>query len=610
MLNRMRLPLCIFLTTLIGACSTVPMPEKEAERRPTETEALLQQAAAANPATAARLRLTAAKTLIGQNQPLEALDLLAALDTTLLQPTSVNDVLLLQAQAAMMLGDRNLAQQALDKLPTAMLSPSQRTRADALQEQLLTDGGDPVSAARQMIAEAKAEQSPQRRQSIHNRLWRLLDRIDTATLEQLTNENNDFFEQGWFELALAVRSTGDISRDENALSQWRTLWESHPAYRLAPAGLSTQRGEKLAPRKIGLLLPFSGPLAEPARAISEGFFAASLRTTPANAPDIISLDSTLIDTPDKLFSAVQQEQIDLIIGPLARDYVERLSGISNPPVPILALNQSPTANPNLYQLDLASEQEATLLAQQANRSGYQRVAMIRPDAEWGARLARRLTTELEALGGAVSAELAYTADETLSGQIASLLLTDQSQARATEIRRVTGSRFEFDERPRDDIDAILIIALPSDARQIKPMLAFHFAGDLPVYATSHIYEGNPDAVRDVDLNGIYFLDLPWVILPPSPIHQSLTEKRTDADGRFGRLYALGIDAYQLHPYLKQLAEAPDAFLAAETGTLSIGANGRVHRKLPWARFNDGVPEPVNFTPAPEAPRTGETPSIN
>lgn len=119
--------------------------------------------------------------------------------------------------------------------------------------------------------------------------------------------------------------------------------------------------------------------------------------------------------------------------------------------------------------------------------------------------------------------------------------------------------------------------------------AFHFAGDLPVYATSHIYEGTPDARRDLDLNGIRFLDLPWVLQAPSDTHRALSRSRSDTDSRFGRLYALGIDAFNIYPYLNQLGATTGAFLDGETGMLMLNPQGRVVRQLPWAQFQNGVP---------------------
>lgn len=590
-MNRTRLPLCILLATLLTACAMPPATPTATDTRP-GAERLLQEAANKPPIEAARLRLRAAELLQTEGRSDEANAILDAIDTRLLPPALAFDIARLRASRALERSDSDRALRYLDRaqLP-AMLPPTQQAQLNELRAQAYNEQAQPIAAARELIASTTLLVEGQERQQLHDQIWATLTTVTDEQLTQALSANNSYYEQGWFELAQAVRAPTNLLAAGGDLTEWRTLWGNHPAYTQPPSQLAApDRGETLTARRIGLLLPLSGPLAEPARAISEGFYAALYSGIGhAQQPEVISIDSQSINTPDQLFSLATQQQLDLIVGPLSRDYVERLSRIANPPLPVLALNQAAIDNPSLYQLDLASEQEAALVAQRAWADGHRRVALITPDAEWGQRLAELFGQYFMAQGGEVVTHLAYRMDEDLSGQIAGLLLTDQSQARAREVRRIIGQSVEYEERPRDDIDAILMTALPQDARQIKPMLAFHFAGDLPVYATSHLYEGTPDPVRDVDLNGIRFLDLPWVLKPASATHQALATTRGDVNSRFGRLYALGIDAYSLYPYLSQLAATPGAFIEGETGTLMLNPQGRIVRELPWARFENGVP---------------------
>src|SRR5205823_5983563 len=67
------------------------------------------------------------------------------------------------------------------------------------------------------------------------------------------------------------------------------------------------------------------------------------------------------------------------------------------------------------------------------------------------------------------------------------------------------------QKRRQDADMIFMIAPPEYARQIKPLLNYYYAGNLPIYATSHVYQGIPNAALDNDLNGIQFCDMPWTI---------------------------------------------------------------------------------------------------
>ncbi|SEG70888.1 hypothetical protein SAMN05444390_103393 [Marinobacterium lutimaris] len=551
---------------------------------------MLARADKAPPIEAADLKLQAAQSLMRRGETERALALLDGIDTRGLPPSLAFDIARLRADEALKDNDSDRALRLLDTRALPSLSQPQQTQLGEMRAEAFSQQNQPLDAAMELIAIAQYQQTNEQKQSLHDQIWSLLQQTPISSLRQAASDsNNDFYQQGWLELALAAQQSGDITQGSSAMTEWQTLWQNHPAYALPPNGLSAKRVAVTDVRRIGLLLPLSGPLADPARAISEGFYSAMMTSESAMAqPEIISIDSTRVSTPAQLAGLAQQQQLDLIIGPLSQDYVAQLSSINNFPVPVLALNKAPQ-NSSLYQLDLSSEQEAQLAAQKAWQDGHRRAAIIVPAAEWGQRLAASFERAFSALGGKVTARLDYTGTDELSSQISQLLLTNQSQARAQQVRRVIGQSVDFDETPRSDIDAIILTALPQDARQIKPMLAFHFAGDIPVYATSHIYEGNPDPTRDVDLNGISFLDLPWVLEPASEAHRALQQSRSDTESRFGRLYALGIDAYKLYPYLSGLSQNPSAFVDGETGQLRLDSQGHIKRTLPWAKFSEGVP---------------------
>ncbi|MBV1787075.1 penicillin-binding protein activator [Marinobacterium sp. D7] len=612
-MNRTRLPLCILLISFLSACAAPPATTRAPER--SQLEQLLAAADSAPAIQAAELRFKAAQLLFSEGKDTEARTLLDRIDTRLLPPALAFDIARLKATQALELKESRRALSYLDRaiLPPSLPAPQQAELGE-LRAQAYTQQQQPIAAARELIASAQLQSDAALRQQIHNQIWQILQQVPDDEIEKATHTaGNNYYEQGWFELAAQMRGGLDISTGGSALAQWRTLWESHPAYSQPPESIVSKSLPPLDVRRVGLLLPLSGNLAEPARAISEGFFAALMAGGSHNQrPEVISIDSSVVSTPGQLATLISREQLDLVIGPLSRDYVAQISQAGPLPAPVLALNQADNTSPGIYHLDLASEQEAILVAQRAWQEGHRRVAVVVPDAPWGQRLADSFTQAFNTLGGSVATQLNYRASEDLSDQIGHLLLTDRSKARASEVRRVIGERFEFDEHPRSDIEAILMTALPQDARQIKPMLAFHFAGDLPVYATSHLYEGSPDPIRDVDLNGVRFLDLPWTLEPASQAHQVLRASRTDVDSRFGRLYALGVDAFNLYPYLPELSNNPGAYIEGETGKLMLSPQLRVDRALPWAVFNNGVPEllPSEDVPIPtltDAPPTPAAP---
>jgi outer membrane PBP1 activator LpoA protein len=148
---------------------------------------------------------------------------------------------------------------------------------------------------------------------------------------------------------------------------------------------------------------------------------------------------------------------------------------------------------------------------------------------------------------------------------------------------------EFSPRRRKDLDIIFLLSeTPAGARSIKPLIAFHYAGDLPVYSTSQVFSGRRDPQRDRDLNGIQLVEMPWLLAPEGAL-QTEVEKGGGLD-LLSDMHALGADAFMLNWRLAQLGEGPDSRVRGQTGLLSQDGSGRIHRELVPARFIGGVPE--------------------
>jgi len=118
---------------------------------------------------------------------------------------------------------------------------------------------------------------------------------------------------------------------------------------------------------------------------------------------------------------------------------------------------------------------------------------------------------------------------------------------------------------------------------------------VPVLATSHVYSGSLNAGLDRDLEGLEFCDAPWLFdasagLPP---RDQIVRSIDSARGAGARLFALGLDAYALMPYMDWLGTHPDSYLPGATGQLASDSFGRVHRLLTWVRFENGVARPVS-----------------
>ncbi|MDO6562876.1 penicillin-binding protein activator [Amphritea sp. 1_MG-2023] len=568
-----------------------------------QVAALIQQAEVAAPIKRAQLKAQAARILISQNRQAEASKLLDEIDMQLLTPALQFEISELKARTALAQQDGQRALRYLQQLPattTNSLPPAQQYRIGEMQADAYRYQQNDYFELQQLIqlSGLSGYRSADKTKALHNRIWMLLTQMPIEQLTQLSQQvDNSYYQQGWYELALSADNVRDLSQQNTQLQQWETLWQSHPAQQIPPDALLTiTAADTLNAEHIALFLPMSGNLKKPAEAIITGFMTAHYNAVEAGktTAKVTFLDSTKITTAEQLYQLATERHIDLIIGPLQKELVESLINYGPAPIPTLTLNTAPGQQQgNIYQFGLAIEDEATQAADRAWQDQKRQVLIYTADTDWGDRAANAFAQRFTELGGTVLDSLRYNNNSSYSEQIAGLLNTDDSSLRNTQLTRVIGQRPHFESRRRQDVDAIFLSALPQSARQIKPTLAFHYAGNVPVYATSHIYTGSASAIEDQDLNDIRFVSTPWLSSPPSTAHLQLAQLRDDTDSRFGRLYALGIDAFSLFPYLAQLSASTSAKIEGETGSLSMSEHNQILRTLNWAIFKQGLAQPLD-----------------
>jgi outer membrane PBP1 activator LpoA protein len=175
---------------------------------------------------------------------------------------------------------------------------------------------------------------------------------------------------------------------------------------------------------------------------------------------------------------------------------------------------------------------------------------------------------------------------------------DDSEARHKDLQRALGTRLNFMPYRRQDIDMIFLAGTNREARGIIPALKFHHAGDLPVYATSHVYSGYLDKNADRDLDGVIFCDLPWTLTTDNILKQNFNTTWKD-QRTYTRLFALGIDAYNIVQNLQYLQTHDYARFSGETGSISMDENQRLHRELLWAKFKNGKPVYLDLSIPPD-----------
>ena len=89
------------------------------------------------------------------------------------------------------------------------------------------------------------------------------------------------------------------------------------------------------------------------------------------------------------------------------------------------------------------------------------------------------------------------------------------------------------------------------------------------------------------MNGIRFCEIPWKLMDPDAFQRQIQTTWPAATGRLAAFYALGVDAYQLYPRLKQLKTLKNSKINGVTGVLSLNDARIITRELMWGQFKNG-----------------------
>lgn len=547
------------------------------ERQPVgDPDQLLAQAEQQAPEQAAQSRLQAADILARQGSRPQALDIAKGIDDSRLSAEDRGRWAMLLSDLGETEGDTSAVIQAAQRLDELQLSGDQAALLRERQARALGQIGE-TRAATQALLRLQADTD---RIDLNDPIWEQLSRLAPGAIDELRDGAGEPT-QAWLDLAELVRASGgDIERLFARLDDWRDRNPDHPAARQLPAdilALRDLRGQDVS--HIAVFLPESGPLAGVADALEEGLRAHHMNEVNGGSrgTQLTFLDSSGGNF-DALYQEAQQSGAQVVIGPLNKEAVTALERRDRVPMPTLALNYGEDEHSSakgLFQYGLSAEDAARSVAARGRQDGHRSASLLVPDNAWGRRV------------GEAFADAWRERD----GQIANAVRYNPGRPATESTRRALGS-----SRP----DMLFLLALPDYARQVPPTIDYYaYKQELSVYATSHLYEGRPQPRLDKDLNGVMFLDIPWQIPDAAvggeealPFLDSYRQLREESDPNMFRLMAMGVDAYELARRLPQFQAIPGSEMFGATGTLSADQDGRFHRQLPWARFEDGVPQPA------------------
>ncbi|OCR25431.1 lipoprotein [Pseudomonas syringae] len=594
MIACLRLFSALCLAALLAACASSPSSSLgELPRTPDASiEQLLDQAAQAKtPDQAALLRLSAADLASRQNDPGRAAQILAQVKLELLKPGQQVYASTLAAELAM---GRNQPKAALTALnhPSLQrlgeLSVEQQVRTHTVRARALEADGQTMAAISERVFVGPLLQGAELSAN-NDAIWALVAALPPEQLQSTANDDVG----GWLSLARAVKGAGTLEQQQAAIDSWKAQNPKHPAAVQLPTTLAQLRALTSEPlTKIALLLPQEGPLAAVAKALREGFMAAHYQAQQAgqNPPSIQVFDSSRLTSMDEFYRQAKAAGVQLVVGPLEKPLVKQLNGREQLPITTLALNYSDAGAegpPQLFQFGLSAEDEAREVARRAWADGKRSAVAMVPKGEWGDRVLEAFRQSWQAKGGTLIAAEHVDQPVALAQQVAELFQLRNSEGRAKRLQSTVGTDVAAQPSRRQDIDFMFLAATPQQAQQIKPTMVFQYAGDVPVYATSHLFTNSNDQAQYMDLNGVRFCETPWLLNANDPLRQQVIAQWPQAAGSLGRLYAMGVDAYRLAPRLGQLKTLPESRIDGLSGSLSMNPGRRIERQLPWAEFVDG-----------------------
>ena len=122
--------------------------------------------------------------------------------------------------------------------------------------------------------------------------------------------------------------------------------------------------------------------------------------------------------------------------------------------------------------------------------------------------------------------------------LSDLLLRENSKSRARKLSRVLSIPLEATPRRRNDIDSLILSVSLSKARSLKPALEYNYGESIPVYLVPDWRNDEHYFNKEIDLEGIVLIDMPWMLGPSSTINEKIEQSKT-------RNFAVGYDVYEL-----------------------------------------------------------------
>ena len=499
-----------------------------------------------------------------------------------------------------------------------------KTRIAALEAQLMANKKQWLKAAKALqdtdIEELEKTQT----------IWKWVKKLDLVELEKA--RLSEWSLQPWLQLAIIVKRFAlEPELFNRQLVRWQSRHFGHPLATNFPQEIQQAMLElPIQAKRIAVLLPLTGRLANQGLAIKEGILAAYLENLPKtqtsknNSPDYgeSTLNATYSDTQqhkeisffDSALKTAKQLNVlvadfDVVLGPLVKQQIIELSAVLPSDKILLALNRvelrtntitvdqlSNTAETNLpvpehYYFSLAPEDEAQQLALHIQQKQLIRPIVFAADNSTTLRMAEAFIAKWKETANAINPDLTiFTDNKDMRIRVSQMLDVDQSKQRIKQIEGMSDAEVFGVERNRRDIDAIVLFANPEQTGLLNPIIEASLSPfarkSLSVFASSRSYSVDLNSNSLRDLRNLTFTDMPWIL--PNHSWQLLAHQTKELwpqrQDTLLRLFAMGYDALNLLPRLRLLKSLPQLVSNSLTGNINVDGLGILHRRLLLAQI--------------------------
>lgn len=401
----------------------------------------------------------------------------------------------------------------------------------------------------------------------HKQIVFNLSKLKTSSIYAQLLENNYPEIKPWLDLAhIYKKNLSSPTELEKQLVIWQNQYQT-----LVPYLPPFTKEQNIQSQKVALLLPVSGKYKQAGNAIKDGFMEALFKHKGKVKYNVKIYDTSTSDDMSQLYQQAIDDGTSLVIGPLIKENIENLLDHTPLKTPTILLNYSyKINNDDVYTFSINPSQEATQIAYFAHQRGYKRAFVIWFDNQWGQNSKKAFVKAWGNLNNTTVGEIAISENTKISSEIIDNFHITNSHYRNKYISSIFPKN-QFFPKPRDDVDFIALMTNDKIALQLIPLLKFNYLGNIPIIATSLIYNSDKTTV-DRDLHGITFCDMP-VMLSKS------IGKSTNND----RLEGIGYDSFLIISHLNILKNFPSFGLPGKSGHLYIDQN-EITRALNWGTF--------------------------